>query len=183
LVLYNLIEASTRGAIEAIHDKITTSEAPFPLLVLCLRKELIRLFKIDADPSKDHTLDDFPSAFVAIALAEGAKLSGNVDAKAIRELGVRYGFSSNTSTPVTRDGSDLLTIKANRNDLAHGRKTFEEIGRDYTLTELLLLARRSMRYMDEILRNVIAYLDDELYLERPPRRLDLVPLSALNATT
>jgi hypothetical protein len=179
LILYNLVEASTRGAIEAIHDKITESEAPFSLLTVSLRKEVIRLFKKEADPATNHTMEDFPSAFVAIALAYGTKLSGNVDAKAIRELGECYGFSYQTESPITRDGSDLVVIKRNRNDLAHGRKTFEEIGRDHTASDLRLLARRSMRYMDGILNNVALYLDGELYLESPPSALDIQPLSFL----
>lgn len=70
-------------------------------------------------------------------------------------------------------------IKRNRNDLAHGSKTFEEIGRDHTASELRLLARRSMRYMDGILNNVALYLDGERYLESPPTSLDIRPLSAL----
>ncbi|WP_027584224.1 MAE_28990/MAE_18760 family HEPN-like nuclease [Bradyrhizobium sp. Ai1a-2] len=182
LVLYNLIEASTRGAIEAIHDQITTNEAPFTLLSTSLRKEVVRLFKKAADPSTNHTVDDFPSAFVAIALAQGMELSGNVDARVIRKIGATYGFSHTTRSPLTRDGNDLLTIKTNRNDLAHGRKTFEEIGRDHTTRELLLLARRSMRYMDDILANVAHYLDKEHYLEFPPKELGVLPLSSLART-
>lgn len=166
LVLYNLVEATTRGAVEAIHDKITTSEVPFTLLVLSLRKEVVRLFKKEADPSTDHTMDDFPSAFVAVALHQRINLSGTVDAKLIRALGECYGFSCQTAKHTTRDGSDLLTVKRNRNDLAHGRKAFEEVGRDYTSSELLLLARRSMRYMDGILKNIASYLDCESYLEK-----------------
>lgn len=168
LVLYNLIEATTRGAVDAIHDKITTSEVPFTKLRLSLRKEVVRLFKKSADPATDHTMDDFPSAFVAVALDQGIKLSGTVDAKAIRELGTCYGFSCQTSVHLTRGGSDLLTVKRNRNDLAHGLKTFEEVGRDYVSVDLLLLARRSMRYMDEILTNIATYLDGEDYLDKAP---------------
>jgi hypothetical protein len=103
-----------------------------------------------------------------VALEQGIKLSGNVDAKAIRELGVCYGFSCQTNYQITRGGSDLVVIKRNRNDLAHGQKTFEEIGRDHSLPEILLLSRRAMRYMDSILNNVAQYLDCEFYLENPP---------------
>lgn len=166
LVLYNLIEATTRGAIEAIHDKITTSGVPFTALTLCLRKETIRLFKKGADPASNHTMDDFPAAFVTVALDQGIKLSGTVDAKAIRELSLCYGFSSQTDRDLTRDGSDLLMVKRNRNDLAHGLKTFEEVGRDYTSVQLHLLTRRATRYMDGILQNIAAYLDAEDYLEK-----------------
>jgi len=71
LVLYNLVEASTRAAMEAIHDEITTNSAPFTKLTLSLRKEVIRLFKKAADPSSHHTMADFPASFVGVALTEG----------------------------------------------------------------------------------------------------------------
>jgi hypothetical protein len=166
LVLYNLVEATIRAAVEAIHDKITATEVEFGLLKFSLRKEVVRRFKKQADPAVNHTMDDFPSAFVAVALDQGIKLAGTVDAKAIRELGLCYGFSCETTKAVTRDGTDLLTVKRNRNELAHGRKTFEDVGRDYTSVELALLARRSMRYMGEILNNIASYLDEESYLEK-----------------
>lgn len=166
LVLYNLVEATMRGSVEAIHDKITTSGVPFSGLTLSLRKEVVRLFKREANPATDHTLDDFPAAFVAIALDHAFRHSGSVDAKAIRELGSCYGFSCDTVRDVTRNGADLLTIKRNRNDLAHGQKTFEEVGRDFPALELLQLARRSMNYVGGILKNIAKYLDDEDYLDK-----------------
>ena len=177
LILYNLIEASTRGAIEAIHDHITAVGPDFSLLRPSLREEVMRLFKAAADPKTHHSAHDFPSAFVTIAMAQGIKLSGNVDARAIREMADCYGFSHRTEVKFTRNGSDLVVIKSNRNDLAHGRKTFEEIGRDHTAAELRLLTRRAMRYMDDILKNVAAYLDGEHYLEEPPTILNFLPLS------
>ena len=168
LILYNLIEATTRGAMDAVHDKITTSGVHFCSLTLSLRKEVLRLFKKGADPAKDHTMDDFPAAFVAIALDQGISLSGNVDSRTIRKLAECYGFSSATSKNITRDGSDLLVIKTNRNDLAHGLKTYEEVGRNYTAVELMLLSRRTMRYMEDILQNISEYIDNRTYLEDPP---------------
>ena len=165
LVLYNLVEAGTRGAIQAVHDEITTKEAQFSLLTLSLRKEVIRLFKRGADPAKDHTFDDFPAGVVSIALQQSINLSGTVDARAIRDLAECYGFSHHTAKKETRDGSDLVVVKRNRNDLAHGRKTFEQVGRDYPRGELLLIARRSMAYMDGVLKNIGTYLDSEGYLE------------------
>lgn len=165
LVLYNLIEATTRGAIEAIHDGITTEGVRFSSLTVPLRKEAVRLYKKGADPDKHHTHGDFPAAFVAIALAQEIDFSGNVDARLIRDLGESYGFSCQTTGP-TRGGSDLLTVKSNRNDLAHGRKTFEQVGRDYTYVDLLSISGRSMAYMSEILANIDQYMNERCYLEQ-----------------
>ena len=165
LLFYNLIEASTRAAIEAIHDRIRTDQESFDRLIPCLRKETVRRFKKHANvESHQDLLPGFPSAFVAVAMAESADFSGNVDAKVIRGLGMTYGFSCVTP-PETWDGSDLVTIKAVRNDLSHGRKTFEEVGRDYPATELLAISRRALPYMRCILGNVSEYLDEKRYLE------------------
>lgn len=165
LIFYNLIEASTRAAIDAIHDRILTDQESFDRLIPCIRKETVKRFKKHAKTEAHHgLLPSFPSAFVAVALAKGPELSGNVDARAIRELGVTYGFSCNTP-PETWGGSDLLTIKTARNDLSHGRKTFEDVGRDYPATELLAINRRALPYMRCILGNISEYLDERRYLE------------------
>lgn len=167
LLLYNLVEATTRATIEAIHDHITTKKVPFDLLVVSLRREIVKRFKRTADPDTQHTMPDLSVTFVLVAFSEGIKLGGNVDARLIRTLGEWYGFSENTTKARTWGGTDLLTVKSNRNDLAHGLKTFEEVGRDYTFRDLFLLSVRSIRYMQEIIANVASYLESEDYLEKP----------------
>jgi hypothetical protein len=160
------MEATTRGAIEAIHDNVIAKNVAFDSLCLPLRKEVIGRFKKGADPAINHTMDDFPSEFVTIALSidGGIKIAGSVDARSIRELASRYGFSCNVEKEV-RGGVDLLSVKTIRNDLAHGHKTFEEVGRNYTVHELILLSRRTMKYMTCILKNVADYIDNQEYLD------------------
>ena len=167
LILYNLVEATTRGAIESIHETITTKAVPFTTLSEYLRRMTILLFKREANPAINHSMVDVPTEFVAIALALGQdfKLSGSVDAKAIRELSAKYGFS-NTARKGSRGGSDLLIVKRNRNDLAHGIKSFEEIGRDYTASDLILISRRTMHFMTDIMHNVRNYIDNEDYKQK-----------------
>ncbi|HJS86633.1 MAG TPA: MAE_28990/MAE_18760 family HEPN-like nuclease [Acetobacteraceae bacterium] len=165
LILYNLIEATTRGAVQAIHDQITTERVAFGSLTMKMRAEVVRRFKLRADPEVNHTMEDLPSRFVAVALDKQVYFSGNVDARYIKELGACYGFSCRTSAS-SRDGIDLLTIKDKRNDLAHGIQTFEEVGRDYTASDLLSLSRGSLSYMDGILKNIASYLEARGYLDR-----------------
>jgi len=162
LLLYNLIEATLRGAVETIHGEIATTSTPFDKLSGELRLQVVRLFKNKADPEA-YALKDVPAEFVALALSYDVKMSGSVDARSIRVLGKTYGFSCHTDHSKTAGGADLLTIKSNRNDLAHGLKTFEEVGRNYTANELVEISRRSTRFMFEILTNIEAFLDNEAY--------------------
>lgn len=46
----------------------------------------------------------------------------------IKTIAKIYGFSAITDHD-TRDGIDLLSIKKNRNDLAHGFLSFKEVGK------------------------------------------------------
>lgn len=165
LLMYNLVEASIRAGIDAIHDKILTDQAPFDRLIPTLQKEAVVRFKKHAKPTLHGALlPGFSSAFVAVAMAESTDFAGNVDAKSIRDLGKMYGFSV-TAPAETWGGSDLVSIKSIRNDLAHGRKSFEEVGRDYPATELLNISRRASPFVRAILENISTYLDQKHYLE------------------
>ena len=113
LLLYNLIEASIRAGIDAIHDRILTDQAPFDQLIPCLRKEAVTRFKKYAKPGLHAALlPGFPAAFVAVAMAESTDFAGNVDAREIRALALTYGFSCD-APPETWGGSDLLFHKIN----------------------------------------------------------------------
>lgn len=76
-----------------------------------------------------------------------------------------YGFSYQTTPKKTQNGSDLLTVKTNRNDLAHGFKSFEEVGKDATADDLLKIQKRVIFYLREILQNIESYLSNEDYLK------------------
>lgn len=76
-----------------------------------------------------------------------------------------YGFSDRTTAKKTQNGSDLLRVKTNRNDLAHGFKSFEEVGKDATADDLLKIQKRVICYLREIWQNIETYLSNEDYLK------------------
>jgi len=66
-------------------------------------------------------------------------LSGSLDARKIKEFANQYGFST-AIMPINFDGQlthissdNLLTVKNQRNDLAHGVYSFAACGKDFTL--------------------------------------------------
>lgn len=75
-----------------------------------------------------------------------------------------YGFSAKNISKGAKGGKDLLTIKTNRNDLAHGTKSFSEIGRNYTVTELQEMKEAAFAYLDSILKNIESYIQKQEYL-------------------
>jgi hypothetical protein len=91
-----------------------------------------------------------------------------VDAREIKKIADHYSFSGLTNARKTRNGENLLVVKSNRNDLAHGIKFFEKVGRDKMIEELLEIKEEVVEYLRQILENIRDYLDNEEYLELSP---------------
>lgn len=166
LLLYNLIEATMRNAIEIIFDQLKNKNISFDEVRDDLKKIIIKNLK--DNQSTDTLLANIQAISVDIISAGFNKeklFSGNIDAKKIKEIAEMYGFSYKTNAKKTKDGRDLLTVKTNRNDLAHGFKSFEEVGKNATVDDLLKIQKRVICYLREILHNIESYLSHEAYLK------------------
>ncbi|WP_068818617.1 MAE_28990/MAE_18760 family HEPN-like nuclease [Phormidesmis priestleyi] len=165
LLLYNLVEATMRNIIEAIFDQLRSEGISYDEIRPELKKVVLKNLK---KRNPDEVFSSIAAISVDIITAGFDKkdlFSGNLDGKKIRETAAEYGFSHLTDHTKTGNGSDLLTVKANRNDLAHGIKSFAEIGRDKTADELLEIRNKVIRYLKQILKNIETYLDNKDYLD------------------
>ena len=166
LLLYNLIESTIRNAIEAIFDDLTNQKVSFDDLRDEIKKIIIQNFK--QNKSSDNLLNTINNIALDIISASFDKeklFSGNIDARKIKQTAEAYGFSYQTNARKTQNGNELLKIKTNRNDLAHGFKSFEEVGRDATADELLQIKKRVICYLREILQNIENYILKQEYLK------------------
>src|SRR5581483_2430769 len=139
LLLYNLVESSIRDALTRIYDSVAADRLTYAGLRAELREIWVQNMVIpDATRASDATTKKVVQLIDSIIAAElitlDAKLlpiAGNLDAAKVRELARRYGFSHQT-TKKTQGGAVLLKVKTERNNLAHGQKSFAECGRDLT---------------------------------------------------
>ena len=58
----------------------------------------------------------------------------------------------------------LLTVKSNRNDLAHGLKSFAEVGRDFDLGRLEAIMAQVVAFLRSLLESVTTYISTKAYL-------------------
>jgi MAE_28990/MAE_18760-like HEPN len=165
LLLYNLVEATMRNAIEAIFDELKNEGISYDLIRPELKKIVLKNLK-------KRKLNDIHLSIVAISIDiitvgfdNQDLFSGNIDARKIKDTAIEYGFSYLTDARKTGNGFDLLSVKTNRNDLAHGFKSFTEVGRDKTADELLVIKSRVIRYLRQILQNIEIYLKNKEYLD------------------
>jgi hypothetical protein len=166
LLLYNLIESTMRNTIETIFDDIKSQNASFDDMRDEIKKIIIQNFK--NNKSTDNLLNDIQNIsldIISVSFDKEKLFSGNIDARKIKQTAEIYGFSYKTNAIKTQDGNDLLKIKTNRNDLAHGFKSFEEIGREASADELLRIKKRVISYLREILQNIETYISKQEYLK------------------
>ncbi|MGK7888889.1 MAG: MAE_28990/MAE_18760 family HEPN-like nuclease [Leptolyngbyaceae cyanobacterium] len=167
LLLYNLVEATMRNAIEAIFDELKIRGIAYDQIRPELKKVVLQNFKRRNPDRLLSTINTIAVDIIAAGFDKGELFSGNLDGRKIRDTASEYGFSHQTDYARTGDGKDLLTVKTNRNDLAHGFKSFTEVGRDKTADELLEIKNKVVRYLRQILENIDQYLSRQDYLDTP----------------
>ena len=159
LLLYNLVESTLKNCIEAIFDELKLRAVSFDHCRTELRRIVLRNAK---KRDVDKIVQDLSLISVDIAFATFRKdelVSGNVDARLVREFATDYGFDA---PKAKSDG--LLTVKTNRNDLAHGLKSFSEVGRDFDLGRLEEIMTEVMNFLRALLDSVATYITNKSYL-------------------
>jgi hypothetical protein len=166
LLLYNLIESTMRIAIETIFDELTKEDVSFDDIRKELKLVIIKNIKDNHSPDNLLTnIKEIAVDIISASLDKGKLFSGNLDARKIKITAKDYGFSCKTNPRKTGDGSDLLTIKTNRKNLAHGLTSFKDAGKDVSADDLLEIKKKVVCYLREILQNVETYLANKEYLD------------------
>ncbi len=168
LLLYNVIESTIRNSIVAIYDNIKAEGVTFNELSGNLKKLWT---KFETDRFKEgnfrmETIRDFVLDFankivlneVVIFSEEWMDFSGNLDADEIRGLAEKIGFLKSP------DGRNLVKIKDKRNRLAHGEHTFYDVGKDFSVREIIELKDEVFVYLDDVVKNVGDYIASKSYM-------------------
>jgi len=165
LLLYNLVESTMRNAIVAIFDELKNQAISFDQLKPKIKMIVLQNVK-NRSNEKIYLQINHISTDIIIATFDREKIfSGNVDARLIKEIAENYGFSYTTEPTKTKNGENLLVIKENRKDLAHGVKSFKEVGQGKTIEDLLKIKEEVIEYLRQILENIKTYLDNQEYLD------------------
>ena len=165
LLLYNLIEFTMTNAIEAIFDELQNQGVSFDDIRPELKKIiLVNLKRRNPDKILDE-IQDISLDIVQIGFNREELFAGNIDSKLIRETAKKYGFYSPTDDKKITNGEDLYLVKNNRNDLAHGSKSFTEVGKEKGADELIKIKNQVVEYLEGILKKVETYIDKQEYLD------------------
>lgn len=165
LLLYNLVESTMRNAIQAIFDELQGQGVSYDQITPELKKIVLKNLKKRNPDRICSSITAISMDIITAGFDREDIFSGNLDGKKIRETATEYGFLHITDFAKTGNGTDLLRIKEHRKNLAHGLKSFAEVGRDKTADELLEIKKKTVRYLREILQNIEQYLSNKDYLD------------------
>jgi len=165
LLLYNLVESSMRNAVEEIFSELHTRQVSFDQISVGLRKVILQNLKNCSVDKLHSQISHIAVDIINISFSSEELFSGNIDRRKITEIARQYGFSDDTDYEKTKHGKNLVIIKSKRNDLAHGNKSFGEVGRDVSIRELIQYKNETIESMRAILQNIEEYLTDQQYLD------------------
>lgn len=165
LLLYNLIESSMRNAIEAIFSELKDKKVSFNSVRKELKKVVLQNFKNRSPDDIYNKITDISLDIITAGFKSQELFSGNIDRDEITRTARKYGFSYDTDYSKTKHGENLYNIMRNRNDLAHGNKSFSEVGKDISIGDLLKVKEEVIEYIGQILINIEKYLTNQEYLD------------------
>jgi hypothetical protein len=156
-----------RNAIEAIFDHLRMTGASFDDCREELRREILKNFKRRDMEKLLPKLLSLARDVTHETFERTEMFAGNLDARTIRTTAQRFGFPE----PIGKFWM-LQTVKDVRNDLAHGVKSFADVGRNALPSDLENARTQTVAILTETLQNIRKYLQQQEYLSasvlRPP---------------
>lgn len=159
---YSAVEATIVEVIDEVFCFIKNSGVTFRGISEGVRKQLLSYKLRHIRSSGDSTIESFVDDTLRWALEDAEfwlpdkstirdSFLGNLDARKIRSVTDQMGITVLTSKR-TRNGSDLKEVKESRNYLAHGYKSFIDLGLLKTTRELQDQTKRIAEFLLAIIR-------------------------------
>ncbi len=170
IMLYNAVESTITKCLTKIHERINISHLKYSDLTDSLKKLYLTYYSRAIKKSNPENevnfefqlinlikdLDDINLSFEMITKSYNL-YSGNLDSKEIMTVLRRYGLELELKE------SSLQTIKKDRNILAHGEKSFEEIGRELSYQQIQDIKDKTFTYLETFIQEIENYINNNKY--------------------
>ena len=188
LILYNLVESTVLNCVTAIFDEIKLNNLQNHDVSDNIKKYWSKhIYRFDEKISEEKLLRDKFYKIVekiisnaALEISDRLEYGGSIDAKAIRKIADELGLIlPHQHYREDLHGKVLIDIKKNRNDLAHGKKSFSDIARDITYNGVVTITENgelkiqsfglvhfkdyTIEHLENFIRSVEDYIENENY--------------------
>ena len=160
LMLYNLVESTMTNLMQDIFDHLKAKAIGFDGLSDAM-KEVVLNYSKRRNPSKlVKKMSDDAVGIVVACFDRSDIFSGNVDSRKIAETIKEFGVK----TSVRYKEEALLTVKTERNSLAHGSKSFSECGKGYTGKDLRAHYDKVTLVLNKVIKDFENFLTTSAYV-------------------
>lgn len=174
IVLYNLVESTVRNYVDSIYKDMVQKGVRIEQTKETIRKLILNGFKTHmASEYYKEDLTDLSAKIINCCWNPDALFSGNVDLRKIREISFDFGFK--LPHGVDPCSNELLKVKANRNYLAHGKKSFRECVQNDSIDEIIKAKSQISTFLKALAKHIAAYITQQKYLLIP---LEHVPANS-----
>jgi len=170
LMLYNLIEGTVNKGLQCIFDTINDDNLKHNEV----SHHIVRIWMIFCDFKLDNKkikinkslplVDSFINNNVDISVDKfrninsGYFSAGNLDARIIREdILTKFEIGADIQEDI------LLEIKEERNFLAHGEKSFTEVGQGKSVPDMKVISNKVIDFLNRYVSEIENYINDENY--------------------
>jgi hypothetical protein len=177
LLIYNLVESAVRSGLDRLYSAVKVDGCTCTQLT-----ESIRTVWIDqrhravrhenASPrnyrdAASKLVEDIVNKRIVELSADELPGAGSFDAARIRDICDRHDLQLRVHQSA-RGGVSLQNIKAQRNALAHGEKSFAECGREVTIDDLKRYAKETEIFVRGFLRCLARFIERKGYSAPAP---------------
>ncbi len=159
LLLYNLVESTVRNSIIEIYNKIEDDELTYIYLSLKIKQIWLDKKKKNIANQLESIIEEIINEEIIILTNADINISGNIDAKEIRNLSKKIGFEESSN------GRYLVNIKEKRNRLAHGEHTFHDVGKDFTYNDLNLYKENAFEHLEDVISKIEIFINARQYAQ------------------
>ena len=154
LLVYNLVESTMKNAIETIILHLSSQGVSFDDLSSNVKIVILKNTKRLSPETLEPLFNQIGQDIIRETFKKDKLFSGNLDAREIRRTMDTFGIAKRHRI----NGNCLLTIKEQRNYLAHGTVSFAECGKDYDITDLIKFKVEAQKYLQATLEDIEQFL-------------------------
>jgi hypothetical protein len=159
LMIYNMVESTMTNLLQDVFDHMQAARIDFSLLNDSMKKVVLSYAKKRNPEKLVEKMGSNSMSLVIASFDRGDLFSGNIDCKKIvdtlNELGIqprqRYREPA------------FLTVKTERNHLAHGHKSFSDCGRGYSMSDLRQFHDRVKTVLEKVAGDFENFLASAAY--------------------
>lgn len=161
LMLYNCIEGVMCQCFECLFDSISDHCEECNDLEPSAYKQYQKYWD-----RKQETVNGKPQVEFSDYIELCHIFSGNLDARRIRDILKEWGIQADFHCSRPEEEHRLLAIKSRRNSLAHGDKSFSEVGRVFAASEIRQFADITRIYLESVIDVFDNYIQQQRFVKQ-----------------